>query len=79
MQLNDFLKNHEITMARFAAMVGTTPATISRVADGSVVPRRALILRIHRATGGLVTANDLVGTYCVHPCPSVRTRDKGGE
>lgn len=55
-------------MGTFAKTVGTTTATISRVADGTVVPRRDLMHRIYGATNGSVTPNDLVGIYCVHPC-----------
>lgn len=71
MKLNDFLIERDLSMAAFARLVGTTAATISRVADGSVMPRRPLLLRIHEATGGLVTANDLTGTYCTLACPAV--------
>jgi predicted transcriptional regulator len=73
MTLNEYLQCTGTLMIDFARKVGTTTATISRIADGSVVPRKALILRIHKATEGRVTANDLVGTYCVEPCPSVRS------
>lgn len=55
-------------MAAFADAVGTTTATISRVADGIVVPRKALMERIYEATSGLVTPNDLVGLYCAQRC-----------
>lgn len=63
MQLNDFLTKHAISMAEFAKMVGTTTATVSRIADGSVMPRKALIVRIHEVTGGQVTPNDLTGLH----------------
>lgn len=53
-------------MASFAQTVGTTTATISRVADGTVVPRRDLMHRIYQATNGLVTPDDLLGLRCVH-------------
>ena len=52
-------------MGAFAKTVGTTTATISRVADGVVVPRKALMERIYEATGGQVTPNDLVGLHSV--------------
>jgi predicted transcriptional regulator len=68
MKLNDFLDATTISMGMFAKTVGTTTATISRVADGTVVPRKALMERIHAATAGQVTPNDLVGLYCVQPC-----------
>jgi hypothetical protein len=61
MKLNDFLGSENISMGTFAKTVGTTTATISRVADGTVVPRRGLMERIYVVTQGLVTPNDLVG------------------
>ena len=68
MKLNDFLSSNQMTMASFANAVGTTTATISRVADGHVMPRKSLLERIHKETGGLVTPNDLAGLYCREPC-----------
>jgi len=61
MKLNDFLRSKNTSMGTFAKTVRTTTATISRVADGTVVPRRDLMERIYVATAGLVTPNDLVG------------------
>lgn len=74
MKLNDFLTTENTSMGDFAKAVGTTTATISRIADGSVVPRKALMQRINDATRGLVTPNDLVGIYCTELCPSVADR-----
>ena len=68
MKLNDFLSAERTSMGAFAKTVGTTTATISRVADGTVVPRKALMERIYDATAGLVTPNDLVGLYCARRC-----------
>lgn len=62
-------------MSAFAQAVGTTTATISRVADGIVIPRRELMQRIHSVTGGCVTPNDLVGLYCVRPCAGIADND----
>ena len=75
MKLNDFLTSENTTMGEFAKVVGTTTATISRIADGAVVPRKALMERIYAATRGLVTPNDLVGIYCIHACPNVDATD----
>lgn len=75
MKLNDFLTFENTTMGEFAKVVGTTTATISRIADGAVFPRKALMERIYAATRGLVTPNDLVGLYCTHVCPNVGARD----
>lgn len=72
MKLNDFLRENELSKSAFAAAIGTTVATISRIGDGLVVPRRSLLVRIHEETGGMVTPNDIVGVRCVRPCdPSI--------
>lgn len=55
-------------MGAFAKTVGTTTATISRAADGVVVPSKVLMERIHEATAGFVTPNDLMGLYCGKRC-----------
>lgn len=68
MKLNEYLNEQGISMGSFAKTVGTTTATISRIADGVVVPRKELMQRIHKTTNGSVTPNDLVGLYCVTPC-----------
>jgi hypothetical protein len=72
MTLTEFLSKNAIPMATFAATVDTTTATVSRIADGIVVPRRDLMHRIYAATEGAVTPNDLVGLYCVQPCARVK-------
>ncbi|MGJ8626276.1 MAG: hypothetical protein ACSHXB_04875 [Sulfitobacter sp.] len=64
MRLNDFLHSSGVTMTDFAEQIGTTTATVSRIADGLVVPRRKLLERIYEVTGGQVTPNDLTG---IHP------------
>lgn len=61
MNLHSFLKQNHLSISQFAAEVDSTAGTISRVADGLVVPRRALMLRIYVATSGRVSPNDLVG------------------
>ena len=60
MNLHSYLKQNQLSISQFAAEVQSTAGTISRVADGLVVPRRALMLRIYAATGGRVSPNDLV-------------------
>lgn len=63
MKLADFLRQNNVTLAAFASRIGTTAATVSRIADGSVVPRRRLLENIFEATQGRVTPNDLTGLY----------------
>lgn len=62
MHLRDFLEENGLNLAEFGSLVGTTGATICRIVNGQV-PRRDLMVRIHEATNGLVTPNDLVGLY----------------
>ena len=77
MELKDFLKKNDLSMAEFAEQVGTTAATISRVADRLVTARRTLVERIYEATGGLVTPNDLAGLYCTEPCHHIAKPARG--
>lgn len=63
MRLNEFLMQSGLSKSAFARMIGTTTATVSRVGDGLVVPRRELLRRIYEATNGQVTPNDLTGLH----------------
>lgn len=74
MKLHKFLTQNNISMGKFAKSVGTTTATISRIADGSVVPRKALMERIFVVTDGNVTPNDLVDLVQLKPATSVRKK-----
>lgn len=65
MNLKDYLAIEMIGVRAFARMCSVSPATICRVADGAVVPRRELMCRIHDVTGGSVTPNDLLGLHSV--------------
>lgn len=61
MKLSQFLRHNQVTLTEFAVQIGTTTATVSRIVDGLVIPRRKLLLRIFEETGGVVTPNDLTG------------------
>lgn len=63
MRLTDFLRLNNVILTDFATRIGTTTATVSRIADGLVVPRRKLLVRIYEETGGAVTPNDLTGIH----------------
>ena len=63
MTLGDFLKLRGMPMADFAQHVGTTKATICRIINGQVLPRRQLMTEIHRATGGAVCPNDILQLF----------------
>lgn len=63
MTLHEYLKLHDLPMTDFAEKVGTTGATICRIINGRVVPRRALMQDIHKVTGGAVCPNDLMQLF----------------
>jgi transcriptional regulator with XRE-family HTH domain len=78
MLLSDFLKTNGITLAAFAEEIGTSAATVSRISDGLVVPRRKLLVRIYEATGGQVCPNDLTGIHPPSGTDIARQEDKDG-
>jgi hypothetical protein len=78
MLLSDFLKTDGITLAAFAEEIGTSAATVSRISDGLVVPRRKLLVRIYEATGGQVCPNDLTGIHPPSGTDIARQEDKDG-
>lgn len=49
--LAEYLDNNGETQEGFAARIGVTQATISRIASGSVLPSLTLAKRIAKATG----------------------------
>lgn len=72
MKLNDYLEANQMSQSAFAENIGTTTATVCRIASGGTIPRKGLLERIHEATSGVVTPNDLTGLYCSHPCLHAR-------
>lgn len=55
-QLQSYLTHNGLTQADFAAAVGVTQATISRLAGGSIRPSLELAAIIEKATQGKVRA-----------------------
>ncbi len=53
--LNRYLSENSISQSQFAAMVGTTQATVSRIASGKMRPGLDLAIAISRATDGAVS------------------------
>jgi plasmid maintenance system antidote protein VapI len=54
MKLTDYLEETGEKQTEFAARVGTTDATVSRLVAGNLRPGLDLALRIERATDGKV-------------------------
>lgn len=59
-QLLSYLKATKTRQADFAAIVGVSQATVSKLIGGSVAPSLELAVRIERATGGEVKATSWV-------------------
>lgn len=59
-KLQTYLASRDIKQAEFAALVGTTQATISRLAKGPTKPSLTLAIAIERVTKGKVPADSWV-------------------
>jgi predicted transcriptional regulator len=60
MKLADYLDTNDLTHDRFAALIGTTQAAVSRYATGKRTPRGPILRRISEVTKGKVSANDFL-------------------
>lgn len=58
--LDRYLETQGIKNALFAAQVGASEATISRLRNGKQTPSYALVRRIAEVTHGEVTPNDFL-------------------
>lgn len=59
MQLSEYLKSRNISVADFALQIGArSRATVHRYIKGDRLPRKATIQKIHAITGGAVTLAD---------------------
>ena len=58
MILKDYLAQKNMKLSDFAAQAGLEVSTASRAKNGRVLPSRATIEAIDKATGGKVTAVD---------------------
>lgn len=60
MKLDQYLTQNRLSLAVFAKSVGSSASTVMRVRDGVVIPSRKTMAAIERATGGAVTATELL-------------------
>lgn len=58
MKLKQYLFENDKKPSVFAAEVGVSPSTITRILRGERSPGFNLVMRIERATGGAVCAED---------------------
>jgi DNA-binding XRE family transcriptional regulator len=56
-----YLSNMKMRQADFAARVGASQPTISKLLSGDALPSLELAVRIERETGGEVCASDWIG------------------
>lgn len=72
MRLDEFLTSNRLTLHEFAREIGVDAATVHRIKEGRVAPHRKTLERIHQATGGAVTPNDILG---LHPPSTPTTKE----
>ena len=58
MKLKDYLKFNKISNIQFSKIIGISPISLSRYISGERFPEKKILLKIHKITEGLVTAND---------------------
>lgn len=58
MELRQYLDDHEIPVSAFATAIGVSVQAVHRYLTGERIPKREVIERIARATGGKVQPND---------------------
>lgn len=58
MRLDEYLIKRDVTPTAFAAEIGVAASTITRIIRGERSPRFDLVMKIKKATGGLVTDED---------------------
>lgn len=61
MELRTWLTAENIAGYAFARKIGKSHTTVSRWLDGTMVPSAESIKLVFEATGGKVTANDMLG------------------
>jgi plasmid maintenance system antidote protein VapI len=60
--LREFLRSVGATQTEFSALVKSTPSTISKLCARSLSPSLELAVRIHAATHGQVSYEDMLAT-----------------
>lgn len=75
MKLAQFLYQHDLTDAEFAALIGASRSLISRYRAGNRIPGKTLMVRIYRVTQGAVCPNDF---YDLPPLKPTTTKGAHG-
>lgn len=74
--LRSYRERHGLTLTQLARRVGVDPSAIHRYENGDRIPRRDVVEKIVRATGGEVRPNDLYASD-VSAAPTAGTRKRG--
>lgn len=61
MKLADYLKTNKVSATTLADELGVSVSTITRAANGDIIPSRELMSKLFEATAGKVTPNDFFG------------------
>lgn len=84
MNLNSFLREHEIKQGEFASLLGITKGHISQIANAKSRPSPELAARIEQVTGGAVSLRELLfpnegapPPEAEPPCPTEKTQSPG--
>lgn len=60
MTLRDYLDQNRLSLKAFGDLCGLSAPTVLRIRDGRNIPSRKTLNAIVRATGGVVTVQDLI-------------------
>ena len=63
MTLNEYLREHGFSRARFAEQIGVTGEAVRKYAAGERFPKPAIMRRIAKATGGEVDYPDFLAQH----------------
>ena len=61
MTFNDFLKEEQLSIARFARKLDICESTVTKWKYNDVIPRKEEMLKIYEFTDGKVSPNDFYG------------------
>ena len=61
MKFNEFLKEEQLSIARFSKQTGLNEATVTKWKYNGVIPRKPEMLVVYKFTQGRVQPNDFYG------------------
>ena len=61
MRFEDFLKEEQLSIARFSKKIGISEATVTKWRYCNVIPSKEGMLKVYEVTEGKVSPNDFYG------------------